>query len=230
MRTEVFGDGDDDLAFVLGWANKPEYAGLQWLIGHLVDAGYRVHAIEIPRVIADFDVEYRKPVADYVDRLDDYRLLGHSTGGLIGEFLEGPTTRVYCSPWWGLHEDLKNPLVSLLMRLPTRRRLLPVDFDRDDLGELAGDRQVAEVPDRVAPTFLREAARAQARLPPVHEGTVVFYTPGDPVVSAEAIRARVTESNAVTYQGGHELFNSPARETHLETLLSAVESGAEALD
>jgi len=230
MRAEVYGNGDDDLVFVLGWANKPEYDGLRWLIEHLTDAGYRVHALEIPRVISDFDAEYLEPVATYVEDLDEYRLLGHSTGGLIGEFLEEPTTRTYLSPWWGFHDDLQNPLVSLLMRLPTRRRLLPTTFEREDLGSLASDRQVAEVPDRVAPTFLREAARAQSRLPAFQDGTVVLYTPNDPVVGAEAIRERTPAANAVVYEGGHELFNSPAREDHLETLLAAVDQGVDALD
>lgn len=230
MRAEVYGEGEDDLVFVLGWANKPEYAGLRWLIDRLTDAGYRVNALEIPRVISDFDAEYLDPVADYVAELDEYRLLGHSTGGLIGEFLDDPTTRVYLSPWWGFHDDLRNPVVSLLMRLPTRRRLLPAEFDREDLGELASDLQVQGVPDRVAPTFLREAKRAQFRLPPFHEDTVVFYTPEDPVVSAEAIRNRTPEANAVVYEGGHELFNSPAREDHIEVLLAAIDGGAVALD
>lgn len=229
MRTEVYGDSEKDLVFVLGWANKPEYDGLRWLIGHLTDAGYRVHALEIPRVISNVDAEYLDPVAAYVEDLDAYRLVGHSTGGLIGEFLEGPTTRTYLSPWWGFHEDLRNPLVSLLMRLPTRRRLLPATFEREDLGSLASDRQAEEVPERVAPTFLREAARAQARLPAFHDGTVVFYTPNDPVVSADAIRERTPEANAVVYEGGHELFNSPTREDHLETLLAAVDRGVDAL-
>lgn len=232
MRAEVYGEGEGegDLVFVLGWANKPEYAGLRWLIDRLTESGHRVHAMEIPRVISDFDAEYLEPVADYVAELDEYRLLGHSTGGLIGEFLDGPTTRVYCSPWWGFHDDLRNPLVSLLMRLPTRRRLLPAEFEREDLGELASDRQVEEVPDRVAPTFLREAKRAQSRLPPFHEGAVVFYTPEDPVVSADAIRERTPEANGVVYEGGHELFNSPARDEHVETLLAAVDRGADALN
>lgn len=230
MRADVFGEGEDDLVFVLGWANKPEYDGLRWLIDRLVDAGYRVHALEIPRVISNFDAEYLGPVADYAAELDGYRLLGHSTGGLIGEFLDGPTTRVYLSPWWGFHDDLRNPVVSLLMHLPTRRRLLPAEFEREDLGELASDLQVEEVPDRVAPTFLREAKRAQSRLPPFHEDTVVFYTPDDPVVSAEAIRQRTPAGNAVVYEGGHELFNSPARKDHIETLPATIDRGAEALD
>ena len=232
MRAEVYGEGDDDLAFVLGWANKPEYANIRWLIDRLVDEGYRVHAIEIPRVVSDFDAEYLDPVAAYVADLGEYRFLGHSTGGLIGAFLDGsaPTTRVYMSPWWGMHDDLQNPVVSLLSKLPTRRTILPVDFDADMLGDLAPAEQVEDVPERVAPTFLREAKRAQARLPSFDEDAVVFYTPEDPVVSAEAIRDRTPESNAVVYEGGHELFNSSSREEHVETLCAAIDRGVAALE
>ena len=232
MRAEVYGEGDDDLAFVLGWANKPEYANVRWLIDRLVEQGYRVHAIEIPRVVSDFDAEYLDPVAAYVADLGEYRFLGHSTGGLIGAFLHDPEpiTRVYLSPWWGMHADLQNPLVSLLSRIPTRRTILPVDFDADMLGDLAPPEQVEDVPERVAPTFLREAARAHARLPPFDEDAVVFYTPEDPVVSADAIRERTPEANAVVYEGGHELFNSSAREEHVETVLAAIDRGVEALE
>ena len=233
MRAVVHGEeGDPELVFVLGWANKPEYTNVRWLIDRLTDAGYRVHAIEIPRVVSDFEEEYLEPVAAYVADLGEYRFLGHSTGGLIGAFLDdpAPVTRVYLSPWWGLHEDLQNPLVSVLSRLPTRRRILPVDFEADMLGDLAPPEQVEDVPERVAPTFLREAKRAQARLPPFSDDAVVFYTPEDPVVGADAIRERTPEANAVVYEGGHELFNSSAREDHLDTLLAAVDRGAEALE
>jgi len=232
MRVEVYGEGDDDLAFVLGWANKPEYTNVRWLIDRLVEHGYRVHALEIPRVVSDFDAEYLDPVAAYVADLGEYRFLGHSTGGLVGAFLDDPApiTRVYLSPWWGMHADLQNPIVSLLSRLPTRRTILPVDFDGGMLGDLAPDEQVEDVPDRVAPTFLREAKRAQAGLPPFDEDAVVFYTPEDPVVGADAIRERTPEANAVVYEGGHELFNSSSREEHVETLLAAVDRGVEALE
>lgn len=233
MRSVVFGeDGDPDLVFVLGWANKPEYTNIRWLIDRLVDAGYRVHAIEIPRVVSDFDAEYLAPVAEYVRDLGEYRFLGHSTGGLIGTFLDDPepVTRVYLSPWWGMHDDLQNPVVSMLSKIPTRRTILPVDFEGEMLGDLAPEEQVEDVPERVAPTFLREAGRAHARLPPFDDDAVVFYTPEDPVVSADAIRQRTPEANAVVYEGGHELFNSSSRDEHIDTLLAAVEEGADALE
>ena len=232
MRCVVYGDGERDLVFVLGWANEPEHANVRWLIDRLTGAGYRVHAIEIPRVVSDFDAEYLAPVSEYVRDLGEYRFLGHSTGGLIGAFLDDPEpiTRVYLSPWWGLHDDLRNPVVSLLSMIPTCRTILPVDFDADMLGDLAPPEQVEDVPERVAPTFLREAKRAQSRLPPFDQNAVVFYNPEDLVVSVDAIRERAPESNAVIYEGGHELFNSSAREEHVDTLLSAIDEGATALE
>mgnify|MGYP000678185949 CR=1 FL=1 len=231
MRAEVYEDGDRDLVFVLGWTNKPEYTNIRWLIDHLTDAGYRVHAVEIPRVVSDFDAEYLDPVAAYVADLGEYRFLGHSTGGLIGAFLDepAPTTRVYLSPWWGFNEGLTGPLLSLLMRIPTRRTIVPAPFTGDMLGDLARPDQVEDLPDGIAPTFLREGKRAQERLPPFDPEAGVFYTPQDPIGSGPAISERTPEANAVVYEGGHDLFNSSAREAHLETLLAAVGDGVDAL-
>lgn len=230
MRVEVYGGGGRDLVFVLGWTNKPGYTNIRWLIDRLTEAGYRVHAVEIPRVVSDFDAEYLDPVADYVSNLDGYRFLGHSTGGLIGAFLKDPITRVYLSPWWGFNDDFRNPVLSLLMRIPTRRTIIPAPFEAEMLGDIAWVDQVEDLPDGIAPTFLREGKRAQERLPPVDPDAVVFYTPGDPIGSADAIRERTPEANAVAYEGGHDLFNSSSRADHLDTLLDAVDVGAEALE
>lgn len=100
------------------------------------------------------------------------------------------------------------------------------------LGELATDRQLAETPSRVAPTFLREAKRAQRRLGPFQfpESGVVFYTPDDAVVGVDAILERTPERNRVAYEGGHQLFDSPSREAHVGTILDALERGAAALE
>lgn len=128
---------------------------------------------------------------------------------------------------------MRNPIVSLAMRLPLSRSILPTGgTDREMLGALATDRQLAETPSRIAPTFLREAKRAQSRLPAFQfeETGVVFYTPTDAVVSADAIRQRTPEANQVVYEGGHQLFDSPSREDHVETVLAALEEGRAALD
>lgn len=231
MRREVFAEGDDrELVFVLGWGNRVEHENVQWLVERLVATEYRVTVFQIPTVITDYETEWVDPIAAYVDDLDGYRLLAHSTGGLIAEYLSGAETCVYASPWWGFHDNLRNPIVSLAMKLPISRPILPASVEREQLGSLATDRQLADSPDRVAPTFLREGKRAQRTLPPFDGEPVVFYTPEDPIVSVDAIRERAPEANRVVYEGGHQLFDSPSRDEHVETILDALERGAAALD
>ena len=234
MRHELFNDtGDRNLVFVLGWGNRIEHENVQWVVDRLVEADYRVTVFQIPTVVTDYEREWIAPVTDYVEDLESYRLLTHSTGGLIAEYLEGAETRVYLSPWWGFHEDLKNPLVSLLLRLPVSRSILPTGgADREMLGELATDRQLEDTPSRVAPTFLREAKRAQERLPAFQfpESGIVFYTPDDAVVGVDAVLERTPERNRVAYEGGHQLFDSPSREDHIGTILAALEDGPAALE
>ncbi|GGL67688.1 alpha/beta hydrolase [Halocalculus aciditolerans] len=231
MRYEQFGaDGDPSVVTILGWGNRFRHENVQWLVGRVVDAGYRVHGFELPDVIRDFDAEYRDPVAERVADLDDYRLLTHSTGGLVGEFLDGVEAKVHLSPWWGFHDALDNPVVSLAMRLPIATPILPAGIDREGLGALATDGQLADVPGRAAPTFLREAKRAQERLPAFDaERTSVFYTPADRVVGVDAIERRAPPENRVQYEGGHELFASPARDDHVDAVLAALADGPSAL-
>lgn len=81
----------------------------------------------------------------------------------------------------------------------------------------------------MAPTFLREAGRAQAVMPPFDADDVVFYSPADPIVGVGAIEAQAPEENRVQYEGGHELFCSSAREDHLDTLIDALDRGVAAL-
>lgn len=232
MRRIDYGDGDDHVVFVLGWGNRPEHDGVQWLLSHLTDAGYRVSAFEIPRTVTDFEVEYLAPVEEYVASLDTYRVLSHSTGGLITRYLDaddGLETRTYLSPWWGFHDDLQNPLVSVLMKLPVSKPILPASASRADLGELASDDWVADSPDYAAPTFLREAKRAQDRMPPFDTDDAVFYNPDDPIVDGAAIENQTPPENRVVFEGGHELFNSKSRDDHVDALLTAVDEGGSAL-
>jgi hypothetical protein len=230
MHVRRFGDGERDLVLVLGWGNRFRHETVRWLVDAVVDAGYRVHGFQIPTTVTDFERDWVDPVARTVDSLDDYRLLTHSTGGLIGEFLDGPTTTVHLSPWWGFHDGLDTPLVDWAMRLPVSTPVLPASSDADALGALVTDERLAEGPHRAAPTFLREARRGQARLPPFDaERTSVFYTPTDAVVSADAIEARTPAANRVAYEGGHELFASPSREDHLDGVLAALAEGPAAL-
>lgn len=232
MRRESFGEADDDrLVFVMGWGNRARFDGVQWLVGQLTDAGYRVDTIEIPRTITDFDAEYLAPVESHLDDLDSYRLLSHSTGGLIARFLDDDAmvTRTYLSPWWGFHPDLDNPIVTFAMKIPLAKPVLPGGIDKADLGDLASDEWYEDAPDYAAPTFLREARRAQRRMPPFDTDDAVFYSPTDAVVGVDAIEAQAPEANRVAYEGGHELFCSSAREDHVDTLLAAVDEGADAL-
>lgn len=232
MRRVQYGDGDKRLVFVLGWGNRPEHEGVQWLVDALTTEGYRVDVFELPRTIRDFEAQYLDPVQSHLDGLDAYRLLSHSTGGLITRYVtdDDLETRTYLSPWWGFHEGLQNPIVSVLLRLPIARPILPATSDRSDLGELASDEWVEDSPSYAAPTFLREARRAQAAMPPFDEGDVVFYNPEDPIVSGDAIEADAPASNRVSYDGGHELFNSRSREAHLPALLRVIENGIGGLD
>jgi hypothetical protein len=230
MRRVTFDDaGERDLVFVLGWGNTPEHANVRWLIDHLQQAGYRVHTFEIPTTITDFEAEYLDPVATFVDELDAYRLLAHSTGGLIGAYLDDPITRVYLSPWWGIHHDQDGLLARLLARLPFARPIIPVDGDPAAIGDLVTDDQLADGPDAIAPTLVREVRRAQDGLPAVDDSAVVFYTPDDQVVSPAAIRERAPDANTVTYDGGHELFSSQCREAYLDPIRAALEDGVDAL-
>ncbi len=233
MRRELFGPDDGpDLVVILGWGNEFEFETVQWLLDQLTDAGYRVHGFQIPTVVTDFETEWLDPVADYVTDFAEYRLLTHSTGGLIGEFLDdpAPVRTVHLSPWWGFHDDLDNPIVNLAMKLPLAKPILPAGIDKASLGTHTTDHQVEATPSRAAPTFLREARWGQDRLPPFDDDTVVFYTPQDPVVGADAIEARTPERNRISYDGGHELFGSASREDHIDTVLAALDSGVAALD
>lgn len=232
MRRDTFGSDDDDrLVFLMGWGNRAHHPGIQWLVGHLTDAGYRVDTFELPRTITDFDTEYLGPVESYLADLDSYRLLGHSTGGLIARFVSDPAlqTRTYLSPWWGFTERMDNRLVRSLARIPTSRPVLPVRVSRAELGALASDEWVNDTPDAAAPSFLATIERVQQRLPPFDEDDVVFYCPNDTIVGVDAIRDDVPPANRVPFQGGHELFCSRSRDRHLDALLRAIDRGVDGI-
>ena len=235
MKLEQHGPEDGkNLVWILGWGNKLHHTNVNWLIEQLVDAGYRVHCFEIPTEITDFEREYIAPVADHLETLDSFRLLSHSAGGLIAAYLEGAETTTFLSPFWGFREGqmgLDTPLIRIGGLLPVSKPLFPAGVStRESKGQLATDRELAEGPTRAAPTWLRECRRAHRDRPPIPEDAVVFATLSDRVVSVNAIGDGVPETRIVTYDGGHELFSSPSRETHLETLLSVIESGASALE
>ncbi|MGZ0745767.1 alpha/beta hydrolase [Haloparvum sp. AD34] len=232
MRRVQFGDGSEEVVLVLGFGNRPEHDGVQWLIDQLTAAGYTVTAFEIPRTITDFESEYLAPVVDYVDTLDSYRVLSHSTGGLIARYLDDDAmeTRTYLSPWWGFHDALDTPLVRFLLKLPISKPILPASAGRAELGELATDEWVADSPDYASPTFLREARRAQESIPPFDPDDVVFYNPDDAIVGTDAIEAQTPAANRIQFDGGHELFCSRSRDDHVDALLDAVANGLTAVE
>lgn len=234
MRHVEYGDGGDRLVFVLGWGNRPEHGGVQWLLDHLVEEGYRVDVFEIPRTISDFRSEYLDPVLEHVADLESYRLLSHSTGGLIARYVEADDslqTRTYLSPWWGFHEALDNPVVSMAMLLPVSVPILPVSGGdaSERLGTLVTDDRISDLPKFAAPSFLREAKRGQRDMPPFDERDVIFYTPSDGVIGADAIERQAPAANRVQYEGGHELFNSDCRDEYVDPLLNAIDRGKPAI-
>lgn len=235
MQTEQYGPEDgDDLVLILGWGNRLDHENVQWLIDQLTEAGYQVDAFELPTVIDDFYEEYLEPVEEYVADLDSFRIVGHSTGGLIAAYVEGAETETYLSPWWGFREsDLPagDLLLDLVGQLPTDQAIVPKEhWEHDELGALVTEEEIAAVPERLAPTFIREARDAQAHRPSIAADAVVFCTLEEEIVSLSAIGAGVPADRTVLYDGGHELFSSRSRDDHLDTLLAVIEDGAGALD
>ncbi|WP_435344728.1 alpha/beta fold hydrolase [Haloarchaeobius sp. HRN-SO-5] len=231
MRYRVTNDdGERDLVFVLGWGNRVDHENVAWQVDRFVAAGYRVHALQIPDFPGDFYRDYVDPVRTYVADLDEYRVVGHSTGGLIAAYLDGAETTTYLSPWWDFPPDTPAVVVSLLARLGVRAKVVPSSVDdRSAIGALATDRQLSDVPSRVSPRFLREASRGHRERPPVDDDAVVFATLRDRVVSVRAIGDAVAAEQVRLYDGGHELFSSHGREDCLDDLLAAVDGDVDAV-
>jgi hypothetical protein len=229
---EITQNGPEDgppVVLVMGWGNKLHHENVTWLSALFAEAGYRVHTFQIPVTISDFEAEYLEPVEEYVEEFEQFRLVGHSTGGLIAPFLDGGITRTYLSPWWGFPQGpvgADDTLLGLFSKLPTSREIIPSgESSAEDIGELATEQQLAEGPTKVAPTFLREIRRAHRERPPIDDDAVVFCTPADSIVSVRAIADAVSFDQLVFYEGEHELFSSRNREAYRETLLEAVEDG-----
>ena len=229
MRHRIFNeDGESELVFVMGWGNRWTHENVSWLIGQLTDAGYRVHAFELPTNIGDFKADWLEPIAEYVVEFDEeYQLLANSAGALVAQALDGAENHVYLSPWWGYSDAYPEPVLEAVSKVPTTLPCLPVDeMDREALGERATDHQIATTPSWVSPAFVRETRLAQQDLLTIDHDAVVFCSLRDPVVSLRPIGARVPAEHVVLYDGGHELFSSASRERHIDTLLAALEDGA----
>jgi pimeloyl-ACP methyl ester carboxylesterase len=235
MDCKQYGPEDGpDLVCVLGWGNQHHHQNVEWLLDQFVEEGYRVHAFEIPVVITEFEREYVAPVDRYVEELGEYRLVGHSAGGLVAAYLDGARTTTFLSPFWGFPEGqvgVDDALLDLASLVPLAKPVLPSGTaSREAIGGLATERELREGPSKAAPTFIREARQAHRDLPPIADDAVVFCTLADPIVSTRAIGEAVPAERTIVYDGGHELFASRSRAEHLETLLAVVDRGASALD
>jgi pimeloyl-ACP methyl ester carboxylesterase len=219
MNVDTFGDGAD-LMWVMGWGNTVESRHERWFVDRLVEAGYRVHVVELPTNGTDFQRDYLDPVRDSLADLDDPLVTAHSMGGLVTAHLQPDGPVVYLSPWWGLGDD-PGLLESVLFRLPTSRTVLPTPVAPAALGGLADERDVT-APDGLSPAWIRTMAAAQDDLPALDEDDVVFYAPDDQVVSPTAIERHADGSQLESYDGGHELFASEGREDHVERVLAAL--------
>ena len=232
MRHRIFNEsGDSDLVFIMGWGNRWTHENVSWLIGNLTEANYRVHAFEIPTNIEDFKADWLEPIAEYVIDLDEYQLLAHSTGALIGQALDGAQNHVYLSPWWGYSRHYPRILLDLVGELPISFPFLPIGTaDQAMMGELATDHQLATRPRWVSPTFVRETRRAQQELLAIDHDAVVFCSLRDPLVDHRSIGERVPAEHVVLYDGGHELFSSDGRDQHVDAIRASLEDGASAVE
>ncbi len=231
MQVRLFDDGAArDCLLVLGWGNRCRHEPVQWLVDRLAEA-YRVHAVELPTHITDFEAEWVEPLRTYVTDLDEFPILAHSAGGLTAAHLDpgGVTNRVYLSPWWGSDFPMPDAVLNAIRRLPVSRPMVPGgEFEREHLGDLATETQVEDAAEAVSPAFLRTIHRAQQTLPPAHENAVAFCTLTDRVVDPRAVGYRLPADRIRLYDGGHELFSSSAREHHVPTVLDALERGPDA--
>lgn len=222
MQVDTFGEGDD-LIWVMGWGNSADSRHERWLIDQFVDAGYRVHAVELPTNGTHFERDYLRPVRVYRADLDDHAVVSHSMGGLVTAHLQPASPAVYLSPFWGF-ADFPTILRPLLY-LPVSKPIFPAGVSPEGIGELATEAD-ATAPKYVSPRWLLAITRAQQALPPLDEDDVVFYTPDDQIVDPKAIESHASEDQLRTYDGGHELFSSADRDRIVERVLDALADGA----
>lgn len=232
MQVRLFDDGAArDCLLVLGWGNRCRHEPVRWLIDRLAET-YRVHAVELPTHITDFEAEWVEPLRSYAADIDEFPILAHSAGGLTAAHLdaEGVTNRVYLSPWWGSDFPMPDAVLAAIRRLPISKPVVPGgDLDRAHLGDHATTEQVEDAPDAVSPAFLRTIHRAQQTLPASRENAVAFCTLTDRVVDPRAVGYRLPVDRIRLYDGGHELFSSTGRKQYLEAVLDALDRGPAAL-
>jgi hypothetical protein len=76
--------------------------------------------------------------------------------------------------------------------------------------------------------FIDTISEAQSMLPPARETPVAFGTLTDRIVYPRLL-GRLPADRIRLYDGGHELFSSPAREALTPTVLDALSRGPAAL-
>jgi pimeloyl-ACP methyl ester carboxylesterase len=218
MQSRTVGEpGAPTLLFVMGFGNRLDGASVEWFLDRLVGAGFRVHAVELPTDVADFDAEYRRPVQRVHDERDPTVVVGHSLGGLVTAYLETAARTVYLAPWWGMQPGKVSPWERWLVpRLPTRARVLPIRTRRDEIGEHLSDDEWERLPKRVSPAFATAVYRAQQTRPPVGDDAVVFVSLADTVVGLDAIGVAVPADRIRLYDGGHQLFAARGRDEAVE--------------
>jgi alpha-beta hydrolase superfamily lysophospholipase len=196
----------------------------RWFVDRLVDAGHRVHAIELPTEVADFEREYLRPVQRYHDTHAPAAVVSHSLGGLVAAHLVTDASRVYLAPWWGLY-GLKylGWQSRVVPRLPTRVRILPVRASRSEIGGRVTDEGWAALPRRISPVTVTEIHRAQEALPSIDDEAVVFCSLRDTIVSLRTIGEVASRDQVRLYDGGHELFSSTDRRAATREVLAALE-------
>lgn len=223
MRTQTFGSGED-LLFLMGWGNRLDGENERWFVDRLVDAGYRVHAVEFPTDITSFETECLDPVREFrlENALQLAPVVSHSIGGLVSAYIQ-PEGTVYMSPLWGFHgEPGGEKTLGLLSKLPTNKKVLPHTIGRTDIGGLVTDSQWERMPDRASPTFVREVQSAQESMPSPRADARVLCSLNDTVVDLRTIGAHVDADQVTLYEGRHELFSSEGREKHVRKVIDAV--------
>lgn len=222
MDTRTFNEsGNPTLLFVMGFGNRFDGASVSWIINRLTDAGYRVHALQLPTDIVDFDREYRRPVQQAHDEHNPAGVVSHSLGGLVTAFLDTTAREVYLSPWWGIYEAKVSSLERWIVpRLPLPTRILPIKTDREEIGEYLSDDEWEQLPKRISPVFITEIYRAQQARPSISTDAVVFVSLVDTIISLNAIGTAVCSGQIRLYDGGHQLFAAKNRQETIDEVLA----------
>jgi hypothetical protein len=222
MKQRLYGDSNQkDLLLLPGWGNRIDDSNMGWLVDLLVTAGFRVHAFEFPCNITDFHRECLQPIKDYQNTLGEHVILSHSMGGLVSAYLDAQRKTVYLSPWWGIFgEKVRRTLLSVFCSFKFSTPVFPIDFIKDEVGDLATDTYWALLPKKVSPAFVREIVKAQRAMPALQQDHIVFCTLKDTIVNLKAVGERT--QNVFLYDGFHELFSSSTRDSYKDELLSAL--------